>query len=69
MPTSRWDSIPAIVDIVMNLEPTPAKILDVGIGYGKFGFLAREYLTFWNSPDSARVVTVDGVASIIKRRS
>ncbi len=61
MPTSPWDSIPAILDIVMNLEPTPAKVLDVGIGYGKFGFLAREYLTFWNSPDSARLVTVDGV--------
>ncbi|HYJ86791.1 MAG TPA: class I SAM-dependent methyltransferase [Pyrinomonadaceae bacterium] len=61
MPTSPWDSIPTIFDIVMSLEPRPTRVLDVGIGYGKFGFLAREYLTFWNSPESVRRVQVDGV--------
>src|SRR6266496_4491275 len=61
MPTSPWNSIPTILDVAMNLEPRPSKVLDVGIGYGKFGFLSREYLTFWNSPDEARTVQVDGV--------
>lgn len=61
MPTSPWTNIPTILNIVMELAPRPTKVLDVGIGYGKFGFLLREYLTYWNSPDEARSVTVDGI--------
>jgi SAM-dependent methyltransferase len=61
MPTSPWDSIPAIFEIVMNLEPRPKRVLDIGVGHGKFGFLSREYLSFWNSPGEAGAVRVDGV--------
>lgn len=42
MPTSEIDLIPTIIKIVKNLNPT--SILDIGIGFGKYGFLLREYL-------------------------
>jgi 2-polyprenyl-3-methyl-5-hydroxy-6-metoxy-1,4-benzoquinol methylase len=29
----------------------PRTLLDVGCGFGKVGFLAREYLGLWNAPD------------------
>lgn len=45
----------------MNLHPMPTRILDVGIGFGKYGFLCREYIQYWNSPDKVRQVTVEGI--------
>lgn len=42
MPSSNLDTIPAIISIVRQLKPT--SVLDVGAGYGKYGFLIREYL-------------------------
>ena len=37
--------------MVLNLvtEQKPKTILDVGIGYGKYGVLFREYLDIWNA--------------------
>jgi cyclopropane fatty-acyl-phospholipid synthase-like methyltransferase len=32
----------------------PETFLDVGCGFGKFGFLAREYLGLWNSPEKTK---------------
>lgn len=32
---------------MMSLNPRPSSILDVGIGNGKYGFLAKEYLHYW----------------------
>lgn len=61
MPTSPIRNIEAILNIILELRPLPARVLDIGIGYGKFGFLCREYLTFWNSPTSARPVVIDGI--------
>jgi SAM-dependent methyltransferase len=61
MPTSPWSNIPAIFEIVMTLHPRPCRVLDVGIGYGKFGFLCKEYIGFWNSPDKRQPVSVDGI--------
>jgi 2-polyprenyl-3-methyl-5-hydroxy-6-metoxy-1,4-benzoquinol methylase len=56
MPTSFLDNIPTIVRIVQRLEP--ARVLDVGIGHGKYGLLTREYL----SGDTGRSdVVIDGV--------
>jgi hypothetical protein len=34
------------MDIVMQARPE--SVLDVGIGFGKFGFLCREYLELWD---------------------
>lgn len=41
MPTSRCNHIPTVVGIVQQLAPR--SILDVGVGFGKWGHLFREY--------------------------
>jgi SAM-dependent methyltransferase len=41
MPTSEHWQIPRIVDVLVRHKP--ARVLDVGAGYGKYGVLAREY--------------------------
>src|ERR1017187_7491474 len=61
MPTSPWSNITPILDLIMDLSPRPTRVLDVGVGCGKFGLLCKEYLGFWNSPDSQRPVVVDGI--------
>ena len=45
MPTSRPEPVPFIVNKIITLKPR--RILDVGIGFGKWGFLAREYTDIW----------------------
>ena len=54
MPTSEHRQIPHVVDVLARLRP--ARVLDVGAGYGKYGVLAREYA------GSTRVDAVDAVA-------
>ena len=61
MPTSPWTNIAPILEIILDLQPRPSRVLDIGIGYGKFGFLCREYLAYWNSPEEPRPILVDGV--------
>lgn len=46
MPSSCEKYIPLILREMMNLKPQT--MLDVGVGFGKWGFLAREYLETWN---------------------
>lgn len=41
MPSSRPNHIPAVLGIMLRLEP--ASILDIGTGFGKWGLLIREY--------------------------
>jgi SAM-dependent methyltransferase len=41
MPTSEHWQIPLVVDVIAREKP--ARVLDVGAGYGKYGVLAREY--------------------------
>ena len=41
MPSSRPNHIPTVLGVVGQLKPT--SILDVGIGFGKWGHLFREY--------------------------
>lgn len=41
MPSSRPNTIPAVVHILRQLRPQ--SILDVGVGFGKWGHLFREY--------------------------
>lgn len=47
MPTSNPDKIGAIVRLVQKLKPN--SILDIGIGFGKWGHLFREYLDIFGS--------------------
>lgn len=46
MPTSQCNQISTIMEIVMAAKPQ--SVLDIGIGFGKFGFLCREYLELWD---------------------
>lgn len=41
MPSSRANAIPAVISLVRQLKPK--SILDVGVGFGKWGHLFREY--------------------------
>jgi hypothetical protein len=34
------------MDLIVNLNP--ASLLDIGIGFGKYGALCREYLELWD---------------------
>jgi 2-polyprenyl-3-methyl-5-hydroxy-6-metoxy-1,4-benzoquinol methylase len=43
MPTSGWHKIGHVMRI-LRFMPQPESVLDVGIGFGKFGFLLRENL-------------------------
>jgi 2-polyprenyl-3-methyl-5-hydroxy-6-metoxy-1,4-benzoquinol methylase len=45
MPGSRPILIPPICNMMMNL--LPSSVLDVGMGLGKYGVLAREYVDLW----------------------
>jgi SAM-dependent methyltransferase len=42
MPTSNIGQIPHIVSLVQRIRPR--SVLDLGLGFGKYGFLLREYL-------------------------
>lgn len=46
MPSSHCYQINEIVELI--LLTNPKNVLDIGVGFGKYGFLAREYLELWN---------------------
>ena len=46
MPSSQYYQINEIMDLVVRLNPR--KVLDIGPGFGKYGFLCREYLELWD---------------------
>lgn len=45
MPTSDYNVLGSVLDIVFKIKPK--SILDVGCGFGKYGLLFREYLDIW----------------------
>lgn len=47
MPSSRASTIPYVIFAIKQLQPQ--SILDVGIGFGKWGYLFREYTDIINS--------------------
>lgn len=49
MPSSRPNAIPTVVHLVRQLDPE--SILDVGVGFGKWGLLFREYSDIRASED------------------
>lgn len=56
MPTSDPWNIPHVVDLAQRVRPR--KVLDVGVGFGKYGLLLREYLDVWEErygPEDWRV--------------
>ena len=46
MPTSQHDQISKVMELIITLNPN--SILDIGVGFGKYGVLCREYLEFWD---------------------
>jgi hypothetical protein len=46
LPTSQPNQLPLIIELILFTDPE--KMLDVGVGFGKYGFLSREYLELWN---------------------
>ena len=49
MPTSHHDQVNEVLDLIIATNPT--KMLDIGVGFGKYGFLAREYLELSDGRD------------------
>jgi len=45
MPSSHPYQLNEILELI--IETNPRKLLDIGIGFGKYGFLSREYLELW----------------------
>ncbi len=45
MPTSHFHQLNEIVELIVLTDPK--SVLDVGVGFGKYGLLAREYLDVW----------------------
>ena len=66
MPSSRPNAVPVVIHLIKQLQP--ASILDVGVGFGKWGHLFREYTDILASEsDPARYrrenwqVRIDGI--------
>jgi len=47
MPTSNVKQLSTIINLIMVINPQ--KLLDIGVGFGKYGFLSREYLEYYNN--------------------
>jgi ubiquinone/menaquinone biosynthesis C-methylase UbiE len=52
MPSSHHQQLNEIVELIRLTDPQ--KMLDIGTGFGKFGFLAREYLELWDGREQYR---------------
>ena len=61
MPSSFHFHLGKMVDWVVKIQPK--SVLDIGVGHGKWGFLAREYTDiFYNRYDRATWETrIEGV--------
>ncbi len=56
MPSSKYSYIPKNLDMILPVarKLDNQAILDIGCGYGKYGFLLREYLEMDESPQTQR---------------
>ncbi len=60
MPTSHTYQINEIMELVILTEPE--KVLDIGIGFGKYGFLIYERLNLWYTDNlKNKRVAIDGI--------
>jgi len=49
MPTSYYTQLNEIMELILLTEPK--SILDIGVGFGKYVLLSREYLEYWGKTD------------------
>ena len=61
MGTSNWQNISYCINIIRKINPQ--KILDFGVGFGRWGILAREFLEVWEGKVHSNEWTlqIDGV--------
>lgn len=58
MPTSHFQQLNEIMQLVMICKPK--SVLDIGVGFGKYGMLCREYLKLWSGYNQEEV-RIDGI--------
>jgi len=61
MPSSHLHQLNEIMDLIYNANPK--SILDIGVGFGKYGFLSREFLELWDGRQQYKnwQVRIDGI--------
>ena len=62
MPTSQYHQINQILQLITLTNPK--SVLDMGVGFGKYGFLTREYLDIFYGrmqKDTEWKITLDGI--------
>ena len=59
MPSSRPSALTPMCNRI--IEKNPVSVLDIGIGFGKFGFLAREYTDVWLGRYFTPRTRIDGI--------
>ena len=61
MPTSHHSQINQIMQFIVLVDPK--SLLDIGVGFGKYGFLAREFLELWDGRERIGEWTrrIDGI--------
>lgn len=47
MGTSNWQQIPFCIDALMKMAPS--RVLDIGVGFGRWGMITREFCDVWYS--------------------
>ena len=52
MPGSNYHQLDAVVGVMVKLKPR--RVFDVGVGFGKYGVLAREYLDLWEGEEKGK---------------
>jgi hypothetical protein len=45
MGTSNWQNIPFCIEVLMKIEPR--RVVDVGMGFGRWGMIVREFCDVW----------------------
>lgn len=61
MPSSHWYQLNEIMELIIFTQPK--SIFDIGIGFGKYGFLSREYLELFDGREKYNdwIRTIDGI--------
>lgn len=66
MPTSHYNQLNQIMELVSLTKPK--RLLDIGVGFGKYGFLSREYLELWYGTGKYDdwITQIDGIEAFEK---
>ena len=63
MPVGAYQQLSTIADLIVRINPQ--RTLDVGMGFGTYGTLVREYLDLWDNANETKMYawkrTLDGI--------